>query len=58
MSRYPQNPSEYCKHTEWTIINDREDKDYQCTMDHKRLCYGVLDCPDYKPRKGAESGKE
>jgi hypothetical protein len=50
--RYPKDPSEYCYHTEWTIINDNEDKDYQCTIYHKELCYGNLDCPDYKPRKG------
>ena len=51
MSKYPENSSQYCIHTEWKIYNNNEDKDYICQNGNERFCYGRFDCPDYKPRK-------
>lgn len=45
-----------CANSDWKIINNREDKDYVCTiygcrMTGYHLCYCDDHCKDYKPIK-------
>ena len=42
-----------CKHSDWKIINDREDKDYVCVRDDSwitgyHLCYCDENCRFYE----------
>lgn len=40
-----------CKHSEWRIINDRDDKDFVCLHDkqYEYYCTLSLKCPYYEP---------